>query len=194
VETHGVQSDSQDVFRVLLVGGFSGDLNVEQQLRSFFHSNRDFFDERFPAFLPARERHYAAAAGAAIMAATSAWKCPCELGLVFYYVAYPDSVQTKQVTLFHQGQELTETAQAQYAPELISNAQEQTITIFASMPNKEPQFFPVTVNAPASFTHVRYGLALERDMLVLSFQSEKGEVYNMELPTLAKILREVCNA
>ena len=83
--THGIDSSSQDNFRVLLVGGFSNFYAVEAEVRKFFGGGM-YADKRFDQPFEDMNKSFAISRGAALIAQNNIVEhtCPYSIGYVIY--------------------------------------------------------------------------------------------------------------
>lgn len=117
--THGVDSSSQDAFKVLLVGGFSNFYCVEENVRRFFGSRYGLNDKRFDQVFTLNNKSLAIAKGAALIAQKVVkvdHTCTHNIGYIAVRPDDQDRWIDTDVTIIKKGMKVSEAKEPIYAP------------------------------------------------------------------------------
>lgn len=117
--THGVDSASQDEFKVLLVGGFSNFYCVEETVRHFFGSRYGLNDKRFDQVFTLNNKSLAIAKGAALIAQKVVkvdHACTHNIGYIAVRPDDQDRWVDTDVIIIKKGMKVSEAKEAIYAP------------------------------------------------------------------------------
>lgn len=117
--THGVDSSSQDTFKVLLVGGFSNFYCVEETVRRFFGSRYGLNDKRFDQVFTLNNKSLAIAKGAALIAQKVVkvdHTCTHNIGYIAVRPDDQDRWIDTDITIIKKGMKVSETKEPIYAP------------------------------------------------------------------------------
>ena len=117
--THGVDSSSQDTFKVLLVGGFSNFYCVEETVRRFFGSRYGLNDKRFDQVFTLNNKSLAIAKGAALIAQKVVkvdHTCTHNIGYIAVRSDDQDRWIDTDITIIKKGMKVSETKEPIYAP------------------------------------------------------------------------------
>lgn len=117
--THGVDSSSQDKFKVLLVGGFSNFYCVEETVRRFFGSRCGLNDKRFDQVFTLNNKSLAIAKGAALIAQKVVkvdHTCTHNIGYIAVRPDDQDRWIDTDITIIKKGMKVSEAKEPIYAP------------------------------------------------------------------------------
>lgn len=117
--THGVDSSSQDAFKVLLVGGFSNFYCVEETVRRFFGSRYGLNDKRFDQVFTLNNKSLAIAKGAALIAQKVVkvdHTCTHNIGYIAVRPDDKDRWIDTDITIIKKGMKVSEAKEPIYAP------------------------------------------------------------------------------
>lgn len=117
--THGVDSSSQDTFKVLLVGGFSNFYCVEETVRRFFGSRYGLNDKRFDQVFTLNNKSLAIAKGAALIAQKVVkvdHTCTHNIGYIAVRPDDKDHWIDTDITIIKKGMKVSEAKEPIYAP------------------------------------------------------------------------------
>lgn len=117
--THGVDSSSQDAFKVLLVGGFSNFYCVEETVRRFFGSRYGLNDKRFDQVFTLNNKSLAIAKGAALIAQKVVkvdHTCTHNIGYIAVRPDDQDRWIDTDITIIKKGMKVSEAKEPIYAP------------------------------------------------------------------------------
>ena len=116
---HGVDSASQDDFKVLLVGGFSNFYCVENTVRKFFGSRTGLADKRFETCFSDNNKSFAIAKGAALIAQKAIHidhTCTHDIGFMVVRPDENDRWVDADIKIIKKGMKLSEAKSPIFAP------------------------------------------------------------------------------
>jgi molecular chaperone DnaK len=116
---HGVDSTSQNNFKVLLVGGFSNFYCVENTVRNFFGSRTGLSDKRFDTCFSDNNKSFAIAKGAALIAQKAIHidhTCTHDIGFMVVRPDENDRWVDADIKIIKKGMKLSEAKTPIFAP------------------------------------------------------------------------------
>lgn len=116
---HGVDSTSQNDFKVLLVGGFSNFYCVENTVRNFFGSRTGLSDKRFDTCFSDNNKSFAIAKGAALIAQKAIHidhTCTHDIGFMVVRPDENDRWVDADIKIIKKGMKLSEAKTPIFAP------------------------------------------------------------------------------
>lgn len=118
-KAHGVESGSQEHFKVLMVGGFSNFYCVEETVRKAFGSRTGLVDRRFDQVFAINNKSLAIAKGAALIAQKVVkveHTCTHNIGFIVVRPDDEDRWVDTDIVIIEKGRKLSEVKEPIYAP------------------------------------------------------------------------------
>lgn len=119
---HGVDSSSQEHFKVLMVGGFSNFYCVEEAVRNAFNSRTGLVDKRFDQVFTVNNKSLAIAKGAALIAQKVVkveHTCTHDIGFIVVRPDDEDRWIDTDIKIIKKGMKLSEVSEPIFAPNKI---------------------------------------------------------------------------
>jgi hypothetical protein len=205
---HGVDSTSQENFKVLLVGGFSNFYAVEKAVREFFGARATYEDKRFEQPFELIDRTFAISKGAALIAKDAIkieHTCPYNIGYIVHARDEHGRLIPKDVIVIAKGVKITDIKAPRFREEIRIQVNHTmgALSIFMDdgRPNKEGRMqaaldqsakdlFP---NVNKKGNEYRIGCSVNRNVIPTLHIKEhtKNQKGEMRSTSLSKLLARI---
>ncbi len=198
-KAHGVDSGSQDHFKVLMVGGFSNFYCVEETVRKAFGSRTGLVDKRFDQVFTINNKSLAIAKGAALIAQKVVkvdHSCTHNIGFIVVRPDDEDRWIDTDVKIIEKGMKLSEVKDPIYAPIKIQvRLKTGVLRIFlddgradgfgrtqAALDATVGELFP---NMDDAHNEYQIGFSVDKNLIpILHIRDRKGTVNSVHLNSL----------